>query len=88
MTVREWIEEEVYKAIEAEEEQHGRNFAESDKRVYAEELINECVDGWDAGDDPNEDDEGTRFMRDRTIDYIEERAEDIVEDLSVREDEA
>lgn len=86
ITVREWIEEQAATAIEGFEKQHGRHFAEADKIYYIIELIEECVDGWQGGEDPLDDE--NEFWRDKAIDYIEEQAEKIVEHLSVMEDEA
>ena len=86
ITVREWIEEEAAKAVEGFEKQHGRHFAEFDKEYFINELVEECVDGWQGSEDPGDDE--NEWWRDHTIDYIEEQAEKIVEHLSVMEDEA
>lgn len=88
MTVREWVEEEVSKGIYAEEEQHGRHFPEDIKQTCINDLVNDIVDGWQGSDDPLDDDQDTRYWKDRTIDYIEEQVEKIVEYLASLEDES
>lgn len=85
-TVREWIEEQAANALDACETQHGRHFSEGTKVPYFNDLVDACVDEWQGTDDPLDDE--NEWWKDRTIDYLEEQAEKIVEHLSVIEDEA
>lgn len=87
MTVREWIEDQASKALYAEEEQHGRHFAEDTKQAYINKFVDESVDAWKGADDPLADDKATSWWRDRVIDYAEEWAENLVEHLGAMEDE-
>lgn len=86
-SVQTWIREEAYKQLEFLEQHHNCNFSDEVRDAAADQLVSECMEGWRDYDELDDSPE-CEWKQDQTLNYIEERAEDIVEELSVREDEA
>lgn len=79
MTVREWIENEVYDIMDRYNLQIGK----SEEDEIFNFLVSESVDCWDGTDDP--DDEENGFIKDRVTEWVQERIDNYAEELEERE---